>query len=92
MLTQNPHHSWGATAKELTDSTFFEELGKVAKKFKFTFGYCILCIAMMVALALFVPENWRIDTFAAIWPMAIGVCSHILLPVALNPSLMLFAF
>jgi hypothetical protein len=47
---------------------------------------------MMVALALFVPEDWRIDTFTAIWPLAIGVASHALMPIALNPSLMFFAF
>lgn len=61
--------SWGATAKELENTTFFEEIGKVAKNFKYTFLFCVLCSAMMVVMAHFVPEMWRITSIVAIWPL-----------------------
>ena len=83
---------WGATAKEVTDTTFFAELPKLFKKFRGTFVFCFLMVAMMIAGALFVPALWQIDTFIAIFPISNVVASHFLLPIALNPSLMLFTW
>jgi len=84
--------SWGATAKELVDTTFFEEVNKALKKYKFTFIWCIGTAAGMVYLAMFAPPFWRIDFFTAIWPLATVITSHFLLPIVLNPGLMLLTF
>ena len=84
--------SWGATAKELVDTTFFEEVNKAMRKYKVTFIWCIIMAAAMVYFARFGPPFWRIDFFTAIWPLATVVMSHFLLPIVLNPGLMLLTF
>ncbi|THW39094.1 hypothetical protein D6D21_07470 [Aureobasidium pullulans] len=82
----------GATSKEAENTTFFQEVPKVIKKFSMTFAFCIIASLGMVALALFVPEFWRIDQFFAIFPLATVIVSHFMLPIVLNPSLMLFTW
>jgi hypothetical protein len=84
--------NWGATSKEAENTTFFEEVPRVIKKFGFTFLFCITCAIGMVVLALFVPDFWRIDQFFAIYPLATVIVSHFMLPIVLNPSLMLFTW
>ena len=84
--------SWGATAKEVENSTFFKEVPKVLRKFRGTFAACVFAAAMMIVLAHFVPPLWRIDLFIAIWPLGSIVFSHFFLPIALNPNLMLFTW
>ena len=85
--------SWGATAKELEQKSFFEEVGIVIKKFKYTFIFCILCVAMIIVLASpIAPPLWQIKFFTAIWPLSTIIFSHFFLPIALNPGLMLFTF
>jgi hypothetical protein len=84
--------SWGATAKEVENTSFFEEMPKLLKKFKFTFVICIICTATMICGFYIFPPFWRITDFAAIWPLATVVASHFLLPVALNPALMMFTW
>lgn len=84
--------TWGATAKEVEDTTFFEEMPRLLKRFKGTFIFCILCTGIMIAGALFVPVFWRITDFVAIYPLSTVVVSHFLLPVALNPALMMFTW
>lgn len=84
--------SWGATAKEVENTTFFKEIPKLIKKFKITFLWCFLCAGVMVYLALFRHDSWQIAFFTPIWPLATVVTSHFLLPIALNPSLMLFTW
>lgn len=84
--------SWGATAKELEATSFFEEIPKVIKKFKFTFIFCLLATGVMVYLAVAPPPFWEIDTFVAIFPLAVCVFSHFMLPIVLNPNLMLFTW
>lgn len=84
--------SWGATAKEIIDTTFFEEFNKALRKYKVTFIWCITMIAVMIYLAKFGPPFWRIDFLTAIFPLATVVVSHFLLPIVLNPGLMLLTF
>jgi len=84
--------TWGATAKEIENTTFFEEVPKLLKKFKFTFLFCIVCSAGMVCLATIAPPFWRINFFTAIWPLSTIVFGHFFLPIALNPNLMLFTW
>jgi len=45
---------------------------------------------MMVVMARVVPFYWRIDSFVAIFPLSMCVAGHTLLPIALNPNLIVF--
>ncbi len=81
---------WGATAKEIEDVPFPEEIRKVLKSLWRMFLFCIACGAGMAYLALFAPALWRINAFTAIWPLTTVVFSHFVLPIALNPGLMRF--
>lgn len=86
--------TWGATSKEAEFSNFFIEVPKVLKKFKYSMAFSLLFLVGMiiVAVAPFVPHNWRITDFVAILPMATVASSHFLLPLALNPALMTFSW
>jgi hypothetical protein len=84
--------SWGATSKEVENTSFFEEIPKLLRRFKYTFLWCFACAGGMIYLATAAPFSWRIGFFTAIWPMTTVVVSHFLLPIALNPSLMLFTW
>nr|POE56369.1 glucans biosynthesis glucosyltransferase h [Quercus suber] len=84
--------TWGATSKEAENTTFFQEIPKVIKNFKYTFVFCISCSAMMIVLAQFVPPLWRITQFFSLWPLCTLVFTHFMLPIALNPGLMRFTW
>jgi hypothetical protein len=84
--------TWGATAKEAEDTTFFVEMPRLLKRFKGTFVFCILCTGLMIAGAVAFPVFWRINDFVAIYPLCSLVVCHFLLPVALNPALMKFTW
>ncbi|MCJ1373764.1 hypothetical protein MMC20_004993 [Loxospora ochrophaea] len=84
--------SWGATSKEADNTTFFEEIPKLLKKFKFMFLFCLVTIAGIVCLATIAPPFWKINFFTAIFPLAMSVFTHMMLPIALNPNLMLFTW
>ena len=86
--------TWGATSKEAEFSNFFIEVPKVLKRFKFSIAFSLLGIVAMIVLAVapFVPHDWRIQDFVAILPMATVTASHLLLPIALNPALMTFSW
>lgn len=84
--------TWGATAKEVENVTFFEEVPRLLRRFKYAFLFCFLCIGIMIAGATAVPWQWRVTSFIAIYPLASVVASHFLLPVALNPALMMFTW
>ena len=82
--------TWGATAKEVDlSTTFAREWRKVLKRFKGTFVFVFLTSAMMVAFARFVPEAWQVTDFPSLFPLSVVVASHFLLPVVLNPGLMM---
>lgn len=84
--------SWGSTSKEAEETNFFREIPKISKNFMGTLIFCTLIAAMMAVLARFGPLLWRINTFIAIFPLAIGISCHFLMPIALNPGLMKFTF
>lgn len=90
--------TWGATAKEETRTTFFNEIPTIFRKFKFTFAFCVLMLACMVVLAGvgplggLVPHSYHITDFTAIWPLSTVVAFHFLMPLVLNPGLMQFTF
>lgn len=80
--------SWGTTAKEAEEVVFGKEVVRILNKFKGTFFICFLSIAAMVYMGKFAPYNWRITQFASIFPLAMVVGCHLLLPLALSPALM----
>ena len=86
--------TWGATAKELEFSNFFIEVPKVLRQFWFSMIFCCIMIAGMVILAVadFIPYSWHITQIESIVPLSSLVVSHMLLPLALNPALMTFAW
>jgi hypothetical protein len=86
--------TWGATAKELEFSNFFIEVPKVLRKFWFSMSFSIVSLVGLIIMskANFIPFSWNINQLEAIVPFSSLVFSHILLPIALNPGLMTFAW
>lgn len=88
--------TWGATAKEAERSNFFIEVPKVVRKFKFSIAICVTGILGVVWMATnpggWIPYDWVIRDFTAIWPVCVVAASHLLLPIVLNPALMTFTF
>jgi len=84
--------SWGATSKEAEQVSFFEEIPRVMKRFKWTFVFCFGLGSMMMAMATIVPPLWRIEYMTAIVPLGLVLISHFMLPIVLNPNLMLFTW
>ncbi|KAJ9635484.1 hypothetical protein H2201_003145 [Coniosporium apollinis] len=86
--------TWGATSKEAEFSNFFIEVPKVLKSFKYSIAFAVFGIVGMIFLAVapWVPYDWKIRDFVAILPMATVTVSHLLLPIALNPALMTFSW
>ncbi|KAK5031090.1 hypothetical protein LTS07_004825 [Exophiala sideris] len=90
--------SWGATSKEATDTSFFEEVPVILRKFRLTFAFCTTVSLGMIVVSGFgplgnlVPYDWQISLFTAIWPLTTVIASHALLPLVLNPGLMQFTF
>ncbi|KAK0720786.1 glycosyl transferase family group 2-domain-containing protein [Lasiosphaeris hirsuta] len=83
---------WGATAKELEDVHFGEEAVRILRRFKWTFLYCFACTALMICGVYAFPQQWRINYFFSIYPLASVVVGHFALPVLLNPALMMFTW
>lgn len=56
------------------------------------FSFALMVGMVLLAVAPFVPRDWRITDFVAILPLATVAISHFLLPLALNPDLMKLSF
>lgn len=87
--------TWGSTGKEVERSSFWLEVPRIWNNFKLTFTICFLTIAMMIIFTTpAVPYEWRIWgwEWALIIPLALNVGCHILLPIVLNPWLMIFSY
>lgn len=80
--------SWGATAKEVEGVVFGREVVRIVRDFKGTFVLCGLSVVGMVYLFWFAPPLWQIRDFPAIFPFAMVVACHLLLPLVLSPPLM----
>lgn len=83
---------WGATAKDMEILPFFEEFPKVMRKFRFSFVFCFVTAAGMIACAYSVPQIWQIKNFTPVFPLSSVVGSHFFLPLILNPNLMRFTW
>lgn len=56
------------------------------------FSFALMVGMILLAVAPFVPWDWRITDFVAILPLTTVAISHFLLPLALNPDLMKLSF
>ncbi|KAK2615155.1 hypothetical protein N8I77_001930 [Diaporthe amygdali] len=83
---------WDATSKEIRDVSFHEELTTVLKKFKGTLLFCLVSTLVILVGYWAVPYQWQIRDFASIFPFAMLVGCHFLLPVALNPALVMLSW
>ncbi|KAJ3511596.1 hypothetical protein NLJ89_g4008 [Agrocybe chaxingu] len=87
--------TWGSTGKEVERSSFWIEVPRIWQRFKLSFIICFACIAMMIIFTTdIVPFEWQIPgwEWALIIPLALVVGCHILLPIVLNPWLMIFSY
>jgi len=83
---------WGATNKEKENSNFFKEVPKILNSFKWLFLTMLLCTGGMIYLGCFAPRGWEIQGITAVLPLAMAIVCHVLMPLALNPSLMMFSY
>lgn len=83
---------WGATAKTMDNSTFFQELPKTLKKYLWIYVASVLLIGMMLVFAYAVPYAYVINSTSATLPLGWSVACHILSPLLLNPQLMTFSW
>ncbi len=82
--------TWGATAKEVDyTTTFAKEWKKLFVQFRGTWIFCILIVALLICFATAVPPLWRVTELNAVFPLALLTTMHFLMPVALNPGLMM---
>lgn len=88
--------TWGSTTKEVTETSFWQEVPRIFKAFKYSMIFSVTCIALMIVLGTglggLIPPDWMIKDFVAILPMATVAISHLLLPIVLNPGLMRFSY
>lgn len=84
--------NWGATAKEVEDISFFEAMGHVGKRFKWTFLFCFGMTAVMLVCRFAIDDDWQISLITACWPMGTVIVNHFLLPIVLNPQIMMFTW
>ncbi|KAI1327253.1 glycosyl transferase family group 2-domain-containing protein [Xylariaceae sp. FL0255] len=84
--------TWGATAKEIEEVNFVEEIPRLIRRFKGTFLFCFTMVAVLIVGTYALPLAWRITYFASIFPLGFLTTTHFLLPVVLNPALMVFAW
>jgi cellulose synthase/poly-beta-1,6-N-acetylglucosamine synthase-like glycosyltransferase len=84
--------SWGATSKEVTDTSFFKELPVIARDFKFVFVFSIGMMVVIICGVYAFPYLWRINQVIAIFPLTCVIGCHFFLPLLLNPALMRFTW
>ncbi|BGP17075.1 hypothetical protein JCM10213_006895 [Rhodosporidiobolus nylandii] len=84
---------WAATKKDLETPTIQEELPVVFKRHWLTFLLGIMTVAgVIICTTSIVPLAYRIEGTTVILPVLWLAVGHIIYPLALNPSIMLFRF
>ncbi|KAF2627592.1 hypothetical protein BU25DRAFT_439989 [Macroventuria anomochaeta] len=84
--------TWGATGKEKVNSSFFEEVPKIWRRFKWMYALMLSILGAMIFFGCFAPRGWDIKGITSCVPMAVSLAMHLLLPLALNPSLLGFNY
>lgn len=75
---------WTATAKELETTGFFIGMDKIGKDFKYMYGLMVALGAGMIYLGRYAPYGWTITDWTAIFPLALQIVCHFLLPLVLG--------
>lgn len=83
---------WGSTSKEKEESNFFSEVPKIFKTFCWMYLLIFAMVGAMVYLGAFASPDWRITDFTAIVPLGLNLGFHAMVPLVLNPSLMVFNY
>ena len=68
------------------------QLPFIFKTYKWMYLCEIIIVGGMIYLGAFAPPAWRIDDFTAIVPLSLNLVFHALVPLVLNPSLMVFNY
>ncbi|KAJ6477602.1 glycosyl transferase family group 2-domain-containing protein [Mycena sanguinolenta] len=87
--------TWGSTVKEVERSTFWIEVPRIWQRFKLSFIICFAIIIMMIVMqSNAVPFQYQIPGYQWAFniPLSLVVGTHILLPIVLNPWLMIFSY
>ncbi|KAJ7829002.1 glycosyl transferase family group 2-domain-containing protein [Mycena olivaceomarginata] len=79
--------TWGSTVKEVERSTFWIEVPRIWQRFKLSFIICFMVIVMMIVMQSDTGWNWALNI-----PLSLVVGTHVLLPIVLNPWLMIFSY
>jgi len=75
---------WTTTAKELEITGFFIGMDKIAKDFKYMYITILLITGGIIYLGTYAPYGWTITDWTAIFPLALQIFCHSLLPIALG--------
>jgi len=60
--------TWAATVKEAQDSTVFDELPAIFKRFRVVFVTCTLCIAVILTFRFIPLMEWGASAFLSLSP------------------------
>ena len=77
--------TWGATKKEVERSNFWLEIPKILKRFWLSFAICAVLVVMMIVFSTeLLPPAWQVPSWnwAVIFPLALVVGCHFLIPVS----------
>ena len=75
---------WTATAKELETTGFFIGMDRIVKDFKYVYITVLLISGGMIYLGVYAPYGWTIINWTTIFPLALQIVGHSLLPIALG--------
>lgn len=75
---------WTATAKELETTGFFIGMDKIGQDFKYMYGLMAALCGGMIYLGKYAPYGWAITDWTAIFPLALQIVCHFLLPLVLG--------
>ncbi|GAA5967341.1 hypothetical protein JCM11641_000517 [Rhodosporidiobolus odoratus] len=79
---------WGATQKEGSESTIFDELPAIFRKFRNAFIVCGVLVCFIIVMRFIPYMEYRIEDWVSIVPLAIVLAGHILYPFILSPVIM----
>ncbi|KAK6360873.1 hypothetical protein TWF730_006989 [Orbilia blumenaviensis] len=82
-----PVQDWTGTQKEIENSNFFRESGKIVRSFKWMYLFMFVLVGGMIYLGTAAPREWSIRDYTAITPLSFNIVCHCLLPLVLNPDL-----
>ncbi|ORY82425.1 glycosyl transferase family group 2-domain-containing protein [Protomyces lactucae-debilis] len=76
--------TWESTSKSLEESSVQSDLPMIWGRFKAMYIILLIMLCMVIALGFAVPENWRITSFGAVFPLLWLICWHLCVPVLMH--------